>query len=116
MGDQDAWAYLLEKLSNSICIHFDVNGAGVRCHLAEILIQRFRITGELHAGKEVGPDSESECAEPLLFIRNRSQGFWLGAPPRIAATWLVNHIHAETAPQENVLIPLATIRRGLPCL
>ena len=34
-----------------------INGADVRNHLAEVLIQRFRVARKLHAGEKVRPDA-----------------------------------------------------------
>ena len=64
MGDEDARADPAEQCRDCIGDHLPVERPGVRRHLAEVLVQRFRVAGKEDARKEVRPDAEPEQVVP----------------------------------------------------
>ena len=63
MCDEDARSDLVEQRRYCVRIYLHVIRRGVRRHLPEELIQRFRVTRELYAGVEVRISAEAEDAE-----------------------------------------------------
>ena len=107
---------MLNKGGDRRHVHRQVDRPHVRCHLAEVLVEGFRIARELHAGKKVRPNAESESPEPVLLIRCRSYRAVNRAPSRSTATRLVHEVDPEAAPQEDRLIALTAVRCCFPRL
>src|SRR5437667_5597064 len=112
MGHENRRPDLLKKRGDRHGVQSGIEGAGVGCDLAEVLVQRLRLGRELHTWKEVRPDAKSECAEPVLLV-----GFWCnrhrqGASTGVSPARLVNQVNGEGATQEDVLEALSSIRRG----
>ena len=116
MGHEDPGPGLVEQRRDGVRHDFAIEGAGVGDHGAEVLVQRFRFARELHPGEEVGPDAQAELVEPPLLVGRGADVPGDGTAARAAATGLVEQVHREAPAQENVLKPLASIRRGFPGL
>ena len=107
---------LVEQRRDRIGDDLDIERSRVRRHRAEVLIERFGVLRELNAREVVRPQADPEHAEPELLIgRGRDRAFDHAAAG-VAAAGLIDHVHAKPATQEDRLIALAPVRRGLPCL
>jgi hypothetical protein len=114
--EQDAGSDPAEERCHAVRHDVHVEGAGVRRHGAEVLVQRFRGTVELHAVEVVRPDTDPELAEPKLLVGRRGDRGLDRAASRVAPPRLVDEIGGEIAAQEDVLEAFAAIRCGLPGL
>ena len=79
-----------------------------------ILIERFGVLCELHAREVVWPQADPEHAEPQLLVGSRRDRALHHAAARVTAPRLIDDVDPEAAAQENVLVSLAAVRRGLP--
>src|SRR5512141_2203622 len=116
MGHENPRPDLLEQRRDHVRVQGGIEGARIGSDLAEVLVQRLRVAGELHAWEKVRPDAKAERAEPVLLVRRGRDRSSQRAATRTAASRLVDHVNRETATQEDVLEALAPIRRGFPRL
>ena len=114
MRDEDSRPYLVEQSSVGIGIDFEIRGTDVRCHLAEILIERILVTAELYPFEIIRPHTETKTVEPHLLIENGRQGNRLRPPSGIASPGLIDKIGGESPTQKDILKSFAPVRRRLP--
>lgn len=114
--DEDSGSDSVEQRGVRIGVERQVGRADVGCHLPEELVERLLAAVELHAVEIVGIDTEAETVEPYLLVELRGERDALGAAPRIAPSGLVNEVGGIASAEKDVLEPLASVGRGLPCL
>ena len=71
MGDEYGGTNLVEQGGIGIGIDLEIYRANGRCHLTEILVERLRVTAELHALEVIRPDAYAEAVEPQFFVKGR---------------------------------------------
>lgn len=116
MGDEDSRTYPVEQCGIRLGVDIQIGRAESWRHLTEILVQSLLVAAELHALEIIGPDAHAETVEPRLLVEDGGNGRGCRAPPRVSPAGLVDEISLETAAQENILEPLAAVRRSFPCL
>ncbi len=116
MGEKNAGTDFLEQLCHRIRHDLHIERPCVRRHRAEVLVQRFRIAGELHAVEIVRPGADAKLVEPELLVRCRLHCCLGHAPPGAAPARLVDEIGGEASTQEDVLEAFAAIGSRLPGL
>ncbi|MNL15208.1 hypothetical protein D3C87_1361830 [compost metagenome] len=116
MCDQDAGADALEQCRHGIHSHLVIQWPRIRHHLPEVLVQRFRILRELHAGIEVRPGAQAEHVEPALLVRFRGDPRSHRAAAGATPARLVDQVHGEAAAHKDCLEPFAAVGCGLPGL
>ena len=116
MRDENSRPDLVEQRRDRVGDHRDIERSGVGRHRAEVLIERLGVLRELNAREVVRPKTDPEHAEPQLLVGRRRDGALDHAAPRVAAARLIDHVDGKAAAQKDVLIALAPVRRGLPCL
>src|SRR5688572_6934867 len=116
MSYQNGGADSVEQSGDRIGVDLCVERAGVGRHLPEVLVQYRRVLRKLHAREVGGPDSQPEDVERSLFVTHRVDGDGLRTAASSSSTRLIDGVHDEPATQENRVVPLAAIRRGLPGL
>src|SRR5512140_160536 len=114
MGHENPRPDLLEQRRDHVRVQGGIEGARIGCDLAEILIQRLRVAGELHAWEKVRPDAKAERAEPVLLVMRGRDRASQRAATRTAASRLVDHVNRKAAAQKDGLKALAPVRRGFP--
>ena len=115
MCNHNSRPYPVEQCSHGIRHYLNVERAGIRSHLPEVLVQRFRITRELYAFKKVGPVPHAEVAEPKLIVSCRRDGCFLRAAPGISTSRLVYQVNSKSSAQKNILKSFTSIRSAFPC-
>gem|GEM_PF-3836672 len=115
MGDEYSISDLVEQRRNGIRVHFYIDRTDVGRHLAEVLVQSFRVLGKLDARVEVRPYPNPEHIEPELLVGCRRYGPAHGGATGIASAGLVKNVHTEAPAQENGLIAFASVRCAFLC-